>query len=109
MAALAAGEALLGQGAVGHNHFWFRRYGIERALLFEDWNEVIRQADALLVRMSGEPLAYARVVAERGRCLARRGLGEVTEIEDERLRLLAATADEAGLRIDALGSALRWT
>ena len=109
VAALAAGEALLGQGAVGHNHFWFRRYAIERALLFEDWNEVIRQADALLVRMSGEPLAYARVVAERGRCLARRGLGEVTDIEEEKLRLLAATADEVGLRIDALGSALRRT
>jgi hypothetical protein len=30
-AALAAGEALLAKGAVGHNHFWFRRYAIEVA------------------------------------------------------------------------------
>ena len=109
VAALAAGEALLGQGAVGHNHFWFRRYGIERALLFEDWNEATRQADALLARVSDEPLAYARVVAERGRCLARRGLGEATDTDEEKLRLLAAAADEAGLRIDALGRALRRT
>src|SRR5205807_2024055 len=44
--ALAAGEALLAQGSVGHNHFWFRRYAIERALLFEDWEKADKQADA---------------------------------------------------------------
>lgn len=101
VAALAAGEALLERGAVGHNHFWFRRYAIERALLFEDWKEVTRQADALLARVSDEPLAYARIVAERGRCLARRGSGEATAKDKENLALLAATADEAGLRIEA--------
>ncbi len=106
-AALAAGEALLGQGSVGHNHFWFRRYAIERALLLEDLNEATRQADALLARMSAEPLAYASVVAERGRYLVRRGLGEATEMDEDKHRLLRATAAEAGWRIDALGSALR--
>jgi class 3 adenylate cyclase/tetratricopeptide (TPR) repeat protein len=106
-AALAAGEALLGQGSVGHSHFWFRRYAIERALLFEDWNEATRQADALLVRMSAEPLAYASIVAERGHYLVRRGRGEATEVDEERHRLLGATAAEAGMRIDALGGALR--
>ena len=45
-AALAAGEALLEKGAVGHNHFWFRRYAIERALLDEDWGEAERQRQA---------------------------------------------------------------
>jgi hypothetical protein len=106
-AALAAGEALLGQGSVGHSHFWFRRYAIERALLFEDWSEATRQADALLVRMSAEPLAYASIVAERGHYLVRRGRGEATEVDEEQHRLLSATAAEIGLRIDALGSALR--
>ena len=77
-AALAAGEALLNQGCVGHNYFWFRRYAIERALLLEDWNEVDRQADALLLRMANEPLAYASYVAERGHHLARRGRGDAT-------------------------------
>jgi class 3 adenylate cyclase len=104
-AALAAGEALLKQGCVGHNYFWFRRYAIERALLLEDWNEVDRQADALLLRMADEPLAYASHVAERGRQLARRGRGE--EIDEEKVRLLGAAAARAGLRIDALGIALR--
>ena len=106
-AALAAGEALLGQGSVGHNHFWFRRYAIERALLLEDLNEATRQADALLARMSAEPLAYASVVAERGHYLVRRGSGEATEMDEDKHRLLRATAAETGWRIDALGSALR--
>ena len=106
-AALAAGETLLGQGSVGHNHFWFRRYAIERALLFEDWNEVERQADALLARMSTEPLAYASFVAERARYLVRRGLGISTDLDEEKLGLLSAAAAETGLRIDALSSALR--
>ena len=105
--ALAAGEALLAQGSVGPNYFWFRRYAIERALLFEDWNEVDRQADALLLRMADEPLAYASHLAERGRQLARRGRGEATETDDERVRLLTAVAAGADMRIDALGIALR--
>jgi class 3 adenylate cyclase/tetratricopeptide (TPR) repeat protein len=104
-AALAAGEALLKQGCVGHNHFWFRRYAIERALLLEDWNEVDRQADALLLRMAAEPLAYASFVAERGHHLACHGRGDSTS--EAKLRLLSATAAEIDFRMDALGSALR--
>jgi tetratricopeptide (TPR) repeat protein len=103
--ALAAGEALLNQGCVGHNYFWFRRYAIERALLLEDWSEVDRQADALLLRMAAEPLTYASFVAERGHHLARRGRGDATD--EATLRLLSLAAAEIGLRIDALGSALR--
>jgi tetratricopeptide (TPR) repeat protein len=104
-AALVAGEALLNQGCVGHNYFWFRRYAIERALLLEDWNEVDRHADALLLRMANEPLAYASHVAERGHHLARRGRGDATD--EAKLRLLSVAAAEMGLRIDALSSALR--
>src|SRR6202790_1335140 len=87
--ALAAGEALLNKGCVGHNYFWFRRYAIERALLFEDWNEVDRQADALLLRMSAEPLAYATILAERGRYLVRRGRGQATEADEAQHGLLS--------------------
>jgi class 3 adenylate cyclase/tetratricopeptide (TPR) repeat protein len=104
-AALAAGEALLTQGCVGHNHFWFRRYAIERALLLEDWNEVDRHADALLLRMADEPLAYASYVAARGHYLARQGRGEPTDAA--KLAFLSATVAEIDMRIDALGSALR--
>jgi class 3 adenylate cyclase/tetratricopeptide (TPR) repeat protein len=107
VAALAAGEALLAEGSVGHNHFWFRRYAIERALLFADWEEADRQCDALLFRMAEEPLAYASLVAERGHVLARRGRGEATDSDEDRLSATLATASAIDMRIDALGLALR--
>jgi class 3 adenylate cyclase/tetratricopeptide (TPR) repeat protein len=106
-AALAAGEALLAKGAVGHNHFWFRRYAIERALLIGDWNEVDRQADLLRLRTAAEPLAYASGVAERGNILARRGRGEATEMDESRLTQVLAAAASTDMRINALGDSLR--
>jgi class 3 adenylate cyclase/tetratricopeptide (TPR) repeat protein len=105
-AALSAGEALLAKGSVGHNHFWFRRYAIERALLLGNWDEVDKQANALLRRMTDEPLPYATYVAERGRLLARRGRGGVTPTDKDLAKLLTST-NEIGMRIGALGEALR--
>jgi hypothetical protein len=98
---------LLAQGSVGHNHFWFRRYAIERALLLEDWEEADRQSDALLLRMADEPLAYSSLVAERGQVLARCGRGQATESDADRLRAALAAARQFDMRIDALGLALR--
>ena len=106
-AALAAGEALLAQGSVGHNHFWFRRYAIERALWFEDWAEADKHADTLLARMAEEPLTYSSLVAERGHILARRGRGYATEDDEERQKVMLANMAAANLRMDALGDALR--
>ncbi len=106
-AELADGEALLAKGAVGHNHFWFRRYAIERALLDEDWDEAERQADALLRRTADEPLAYASCVATRAQVLARRGRGDVTAADENKLRQALAVAAEADIRIEALAAALR--
>jgi hypothetical protein len=98
---------VLAKGAVGHNHFWFRRYAIERALLDEDWNETERQADALLHRMADEPLPYGSWVATRGRVLARRGRGDASDADEKALELALASAAAAGTRIDALGRTLR--
>ena len=108
-AALAAGEALLGKGAVGHNHFWFRRCAIESALLLEDWDEAERQAEILLRRMAEEPLPYASCLATRARVLARRGRGDATDADEKELEQTQAIAAAAGVRFDALGIALRRT
>ncbi len=105
--ALAAAETLLARGAVGHNHFWFRRYAIERALLREDWNAADRESDALLERMTDEPLAYASWVGQRGKLLARRGRGVATEADEDQLRGILSSAAAADMRIEALGQALR--
>jgi class 3 adenylate cyclase/tetratricopeptide (TPR) repeat protein len=106
-AALTAGEALLEQGSVGHNHFWFRRYAIERALQLEDWNEVDRQADALLQRMADEPLAYASLIADRAHDLAQKGRGQGAQADDPKIRLRDVTAAGAKMKFDALGITLR--
>jgi class 3 adenylate cyclase/tetratricopeptide (TPR) repeat protein len=102
----AAGEALLWKGSVGHNHFWFRRYAIERALLLGQWDEVVRHADALLLRMSDEPLDYASLVAQRGKCLALRGRGASDEANEAALAKVLASAAKVDMRVGALGEAL---
>lgn len=48
-----------------------------------------------------------RRMVERGRYLGRRGLGETTDIDEEKFRLVSKAAAEIDLRIDALGRALR--
>jgi hypothetical protein len=106
-AALAAAEAVLAKGAVGHNHFWFRRYAIERALIDENWTEAERQSDALIQRTADEPLAYALCVATRGHVLARRGRGNATEADEKKLEEALAVAANADMRVDALSAALR--
>ena len=106
-AALAGGEAQPAKGAIGHNHIWFRRHAIERALLDEDWNEAERQGDALLRRTAIEPLAYASCLSTRARALARRGRGVATEADERELEQALALAANADMRVDLLGAALR--
>ncbi|HYA81072.1 MAG TPA: AAA family ATPase, partial [Methylocystis sp.] len=106
-AALAAGEALLTKGAVGFNHFWFRRCAIEWALRAKDWDAADRHADALLERMAPEPLPYSSHFARRGQLLARIGRGAAGESDARELAELRGSAAALGLRMDALGEALR--
>jgi class 3 adenylate cyclase/tetratricopeptide (TPR) repeat protein len=106
-AALAAGEALLAKGAVGHNHFWFRHYAIEAALLGEAWDDADAHADALTQRTAAEPLPYSDLIVERGHILARMGRGTAGHEDCQELGALRAKAAAADYRIDALGEALR--
>jgi hypothetical protein len=106
-AALAAGEALLAKGAVSHNHFWFRRYAIEHALRLLDWDAAERHAEALLLRMAPEAVPFATYLARRGQLLARIGWGTASESDTAKLSELRLSAAAVGLRIDALGEALR--
>ena len=105
--ALLAGESLLMKGAVGHNHFWFRRYAIEWALRAGDWDAADRHAGALLARTAPEPLAYSSYFARRGLLLACVGRGDASERDESELSALRSKAAAAGLRMDALGEAIR--
>jgi class 3 adenylate cyclase/tetratricopeptide (TPR) repeat protein len=106
-AALAAGEALLAKGVVGHNHFWFRRYAIEVALQVEEWDDADAHANALAERTAAEPLPYSDLIVERGRILARMGRGTAGDEAAAELAALRAKAAAADFRIDALRDALR--
>ena len=106
-AALAAGEALLAKGTVGHNHIWFRRYAIEAALQAEEWNEAEAHADALARRTAAEPLPYSDLIIERGHILARMGRGTPRDEDLGELTALRAKAAAVDFRIDALRDALR--
>ncbi len=106
-AALSEGETLLEKGAVGHNHFWFRRYAIEWALCSGDWESAERHAEALLKRTAPEPLPYSRYVARRGQLLARIARGVASDNDTSELSELRSSAAAAGLRMDALGEAMR--
>jgi hypothetical protein len=104
---LAASEALLAKGAVGHNHIWFRRNAIDAALQSEAWAEADRHADLLTLRTAAEPLAYSDLIVARGRILARMGRGTARDEEVGDLAALSAKATAADFRIDALRDALR--
>jgi tetratricopeptide (TPR) repeat protein len=105
--ALSAGESLLEKGAVGHNHFWFRRYAIEWALCAGDWEAADRHAEAILKRTAPEPLPYSSYFARRGQLLACVGRGAASESDAKELSELRSSAAAAGLRMDALGEAMR--
>ena len=86
--ALAEGEAIIGQGAVGHNHLRFYPDAIETALDLADWAEALRYADALEAFARPEPLPWSDFFIARGRVLAAIGCGrrdENTRLELERL------------------------
>ena len=75
-------------------------------MLDEDWDEAERQADALLLRMADEPLAYSSCLAARAHGLARRGRGDATDADEKTLEQALAFAAAADLRLDALGIAV---
>ena len=93
--------------AVGHNHFWFRRYAIEAALQSEAWDEAHSHADALAARPAAEPLPHSDLIVERGHILARMGRGTAGDADAEELAAIRAKAAAVDFRIDALRDAVR--
>jgi len=75
--------------------------------MLKDWNEVHRQAEALLRRMAAEPLPYASLIADRARRIAQRGLGHANEAGEEQDRFRDVTAISENVKLDTLGIALQ--
>jgi hypothetical protein len=96
-AALEEAEAMLGAGAVSHNHLLFPRDAVEAYLEAEDWDGVERAAAELERCTRREPLSFGAFYIARARTLAacRRGRPDPAALdrlrhEAERLGLLVA-------------------
>ncbi|SAK71849.1 adenylate/guanylate cyclase [Caballeronia glebae] len=73
--ALAEGEALLGAGAVSHNHFLFRRDAIDACLDRRLWDAAAHHAAALEDYARREPSPFSAFVVARARALVSYGKG----------------------------------
>jgi tetratricopeptide (TPR) repeat protein len=67
---LDEGQALLGNGAVAHNHLWFYRDAIEVMIARGAWQEVLRYACALEIYTRPEPPPWSALFIARARALA---------------------------------------
>jgi class 3 adenylate cyclase/tetratricopeptide (TPR) repeat protein len=99
--ALAAGEAIIRQGAVGHNHLRFYPDAIATALDLGEWDEAERYAKALEDYTRQEPLPWSDFFIRRGRALAALGRGGVDESTKPELERLQAEARRLDYRIAA--------
>ena len=102
---LAEGEALLADGALSHNHFWYRGDAIDAALETGDAAEARRHADALERYASVEPTPWSDFTVARARALADAvdGCADVAAIRALRVR---ASALDLRAALPALDAAL---
>jgi tetratricopeptide (TPR) repeat protein len=96
--ALADGEAILRQGAVGHNHLRFYPDAMATALDLGDWDEAERYAAALEEYTRAEPLPWSDFFAARGRALATLGRGQRSKELRREFERLVAEADRLDYR-----------
>lgn len=95
---LAEGEALLKQGAVGHNHLWFYRDAIEAMLAAGDQAAALHYVTALEDYTCDEALPWSELFAARGRALAAKLESEGESTRHELARIRTALL-EAGLKL----------
>jgi class 3 adenylate cyclase/tetratricopeptide (TPR) repeat protein len=95
---LAAGEELLRQGAVGHNHLLFYRDAIETMLMAGNAPRALHYVNMLEEFTQAEPLPWSRLFADRGRALARALNGCNDEVARNELARVRGELLDAGLR-----------
>lgn len=89
---LTAGEAVLKEGTVSHNHFWFYQFAMKSTLQTGEWDRVEHYARALEDFTRPEPLPLTDFYISFGRALAAHGRGDRDKknlLELEHLRDLA--------------------
>jgi len=95
---LDEGEALLGLGAVAHNHLWFYRDALEATIARGLWDDVLRYAAALENYTRAEPLPWSDLFIARARALAAWGGGTQDAKAKKALEDVREALDAVGLR-----------
>jgi class 3 adenylate cyclase/tetratricopeptide (TPR) repeat protein len=103
---LEEGHAMLGADCVAPSRLMFYRDAIEASLEDGNWDDALRYADALEQSVASEPIAFAQLVAARGRAMvAFRRDGPrpdvIAELTSVRARLLRASFGGFVAGIDA--------
>jgi DNA-binding SARP family transcriptional activator/tetratricopeptide (TPR) repeat protein len=97
--ALHEGEALLAQGAVGHNFIEFYEDAMEACLQCGDWKNAERYTDALEAYVGDEPLPLTDFLVARCRALIAFGRGQRDEDLIDELERLIGEAREVELML----------
>ena len=100
LALLKEAEDILDSGCVAHNHLWFAKLAIARALHAGAWDQAERYADRLESYSRAEPLPWSNFLIARGRALAAWGRGERSAAWTAELQRLRSVATERRLRMD---------
>jgi class 3 adenylate cyclase len=105
---LAEGEAMCTQDCLAHARMMFHQEAMNIALAERDWDEVLRQADALEQFTASEPLAAVQLATARARMLValERHGGSPDRLSD--LRRLRAQIQASGLKPLAHGLDVEW-
>jgi hypothetical protein len=100
---LAEGEALLANGALSHNHYWFRSDAIDAALEAGDADGARRHAQALERYASPEPTPWSDFTVARARAVADalEGRGDIAAIDALRERAASLRLASAIPALDA--------
>ncbi|MDJ0702936.1 MAG: adenylate/guanylate cyclase domain-containing protein [Leptolyngbyaceae cyanobacterium MO_188.B28] len=105
---LRQGDAILAQGCISHNFFWFYRDAIEAALTHQDWSRANHYADLLEEYTRVDPFPWSEFLVGRGRCLAAMGNGGANGAVIKHLEQLQSEAEQVklGMSLPALTKAL---
>jgi len=97
--ALAEGTAILGEGCVSHNYFWFYRSAMETMIRAENWPGAEAFAEAAEDYMKNETVPWLALLVARARALADVGANGRSASSIERVRKVSVRARELGLKV----------
>lgn len=97
--ALSEGAAILDEGCVSHNYFWFYRGAMESMLRAGNWAGAEAFADAAEDYMKAESIPWLALLVARARALADVGANGRNAASIERVRQISLQVRELGFKV----------